>query len=168
MDQTNKRTLIFGLAAVIGIVAATWYFNSSGAAVKNPFNSFASSEQTTHQPAHAGKIVIIYGTTTGTAKHFALKLLSKLQAVGRVAEVVNMADYDQEKLVKEDIALIICSTWEGGVPPESCAGFVEDLRDYAYDFRVSKDLLNKLKFSVFGLGAELYGPNFAKAVSVSL
>lgn len=112
-----------------------------------------------------GKILILYGTTTGTGKTFALKLMGKLLAAGRTVEMCNMSDYDQEKLVKEDIVLIVCSTWEGGVAPESCRAFMEDLKDYAFDFRVSKDLLAKLHFAVFGLGGELYGPNFGKAVS---
>jgi tRNA wybutosine-synthesizing protein 1 len=107
----------------------------------------------------------LYGTTTGTAKSFALKLQSKLLIVGRDVHVCNLAEYDQEKLVKEDIVLYICSTWEGGEAPESCQPFLIDLKDYAHDFRVSKDLLEKVKFAVFGLGGELYSSNFGKAVS---
>eukprot|EP01032_Pedospumella_encystans_P021473 gene21473-24358_t len=164
MDQNSKRSLIFGLVSLAGVISLTWFLQNKKHFGGGKFPSAASLVwKSENQPVHAGKIVIIYGTTTGTGKTFALKLLSKLQAVGRAAEIVNMKDYDQEKLVKEDIALIIVSTWEGGVAPESGSGFVEDLRDYAYDFRVSKDLLVKLKYSVFGLGAELYGPNFGKA-----
>ena len=166
MDQNSKRSLIFGLVSLAGVISLTWFLQNKKHFGGGKFPSAASLVwKSENQPVHAGKIVIIYGTTTGTGKTFALKLLSKLQAVGRAAEIVNMKDYDQEKLVKEDIALIIVSTWEGGVAPESGSAFVEDLRDYAYDFRVSKDLLVKLKYSVFGLGAELYGPNFGKAVS---
>jgi tRNA wybutosine-synthesizing protein 1 len=110
-----------------------------------------------------GKILILYGTTTGTAKAFALKLQGKLVAAGRETEVSNMANYDQEKLVKENIVLYICSTWEGGEVPVSCGPFLVDLKDYANDFRVSKDLLEKVHFAAFGLGGELYGSNFGKS-----
>jgi sulfite reductase (NADPH) flavoprotein alpha-component len=158
MEKTNRvSSVLVGLAAITGVVGACLLIQKYGREKKGvPVSS----------PLTVGKIVIIYGTTTGTAKAFALKLYGKLQAAKRTVELCNMSEYDQEKLVKEDIALIICSTWMDGQPPVSCKGFVEDLRDYAYDFRVSKNLLEKLHFSVFGLGAELYDNNFGKVVSL--
>ena len=162
MDKQPKVSpVIVGVLALVGTAALCMAMQSNR---KNEVNTCISNST---QPVLNGKILIIYGTTTGTAKAFAHKLSSKLMAAGRTVEVANMATYDQEKLVKENIVLYICSTWEGGVVPESCNGFLYELKDYAHDFRVSKDLLEKVQFAVFGLGAELYGNNFGKAVSFS-
>lgn len=152
------------MAAVVTMCLALQYNKKS---TQDSLNT-AQPEPQSADILKTGKILILYGTTTGTGKFFAFKLMGKLLAAGRIVEACNMSEYDQEKLVKEDIVLIICSTWQGGVVPESCATFMEDLKDYAYDFRVSKNLLEKLHFSVFGLGGELYGPNFGKAVSRNL
>jgi sulfite reductase alpha subunit-like flavoprotein len=166
MDSQGKvSSIAVGAVAMVATVAVCVLLQQ-----RKVKSLTATSEQGVPAQSAAvnGKILILYGTTTGTAKSFALKLQSKLLIVGREVQVCNLAEYDQEKLVKENIVLYICSTWEGGVAPESCQPFLIDLKDYAHDFRVSKDLLEKVKFAVFGLGGELYSSNFGKAVSGSL
>ena len=110
------------------------------------------------------KVTVLYGTTTGTAKAFAYNLQQQLLRAGIIVEVSNLAEYDEDSLDKQDVVLFLCSTWSNGQPPESCSFFFEWIRDYAYDFRVSKDHLSKVRFAVFGLGGELYGANFCKSV----
>ena len=113
------------------------------------------------------KILIIYGTCTGTAKKFAVECSEKCRTVFAVDDVdigiVDAKDYDEFVLDQEDIVLFICSTWTDGVAPESAQRLVSSLIDYASDFRVSKSHLAKVKFAVFGLGGSDYNKYFCKA-----
>ena len=169
MDNQNRHSaILLGAVALIGTVALCVLLQKSNisrtGSEAQKINRVVDTQDDSNSNLKSGKIVILYGTTTGTGKSFDLKLLRKLIAANRVVEVCSMSEYDQEKLVKEDIVLVICSTWMNGEPPVSCQGFMVELKDYAYDFRVSKNLLEKVHFSVFGLGAELYGNNYGKAV----
>ena len=115
----------------------------------------------------ARKILIIYGTCTGTAKKFAEECSQKCRSIFSTDDVnivvVDAKDYDEFVLDQEDIVLFICSTWTDGVAPESAQRLVTSLIDYASDFRVSKSHLSKVKFAVFGLGGSDYNKNFCKA-----
>lgn len=120
----------------------------------------SKSSATSYRPS---KITILYGTTTGTAKAFAYNLQQQLLRASFTVQICDLAHYDEDQLEKEDLVLFLCSTWTNGAAPDSCSFFFEWAKDYAFDFRVSKNLLGKVKFAVFGLGAELYGSNFCKA-----
>ena len=114
------------------------------------------------------KITILYGTTTGTARNFATALSKRISQSSTnipVTKIVDLADYDEDSLDKEDIVLFICSTWTNGCCPESCAFFFDWLKDFSCDFRVSKDHLAKLSYAAFGLGGEIYNKNYCKVVS---
>lgn len=114
-------------------------------------------------------IHILYGTTTGTAKRFSSTLAKHIEKKCPIeVKVTDLKDYNEETLGQEDIVLFVCSTWTGGVAPESCKRFFDWIEDYAYDFRVSKDSLSKVRFAIFGLGGEIYDKNFCKTVSLVL
>lgn len=109
------------------------------------------------------KLVILFGSTTGTARNFALSLNSELQTKVSCkyrVETYNIKDYDEEILEKEDFVIFICSTWIEGKPAESMARFMDWLNEMVYDFRVSKMVLSKLQFCVFGLGNAIYNEHF--------
>lgn len=111
-------------------------------------------------------VKILYASTTGTARQFATTLYKHMAKKCAVRiEVSDVANYNEEQLVKEDVVIFIGSTWEGGVPPQSAAKFYDWLNEQAFDFRVSKDTLAHVKFAVFGLGGSIYGKNYAKFVS---
>lgn len=63
------------------------------------------------------KILLIYGTCTGTARRLALDLSKKFGSVFSSDDVaitvVDAKDYDEFTLDLEDIVLFICSTWTG-------------------------------------------------------
>lgn len=54
-----------------------------------------------------------------------------------------------------------------GEPPETAQRFVYSLKDYANDFRVSRNHLGKVKFGVFGLGGSDYNQYFCKSAKDS-
>lgn len=118
-------------------------------------------------------VTILFGTCTGTSKTFALSFKNKLlkQLNLDVASVIvkdtdTFDDLDFEK--PNNIVLLICSTSSEGKPPAKAERLYSWLLDYSTDFRVSKNHLEHLQYSVFGLGAKVYGNNFCKAVSHSL
>jgi len=112
------------------------------------------------------KITIIYASTTGTAKSFATKLLSSIQSVFSASQVnlIDAIDYDEEQLESGGLLLLLCSTSTDGKPPLSGLRLHSWLKDMVNDFRVNKTHLQKLSFSVFGLGGRIYGDNFGLAV----
>ena len=65
------------------------------------------------------KILIIYGTCTGTARRLALDLSKKFGSVFSSDDVaitvVDAKDYDEFTLDQEDMVLFICSTWTGEI-----------------------------------------------------
>jgi sulfite reductase alpha subunit-like flavoprotein len=98
-----------------------------------------------------GRILLLYGSQTGTAQAFAEKLSRELYICGISADVLSLEDgYTwQESLgVEERIVLFITSTTGEGAPPESMRKF--------WRFIMWKDLpvgcLEHLRYGVFGLG----------------
>ena len=63
------------------------------------------------------KILIIYGTCTGTARKLAEEIAKKFSSLlssdDVIITVVDAKDYDEFVLDQEDIVLFICSTWTG-------------------------------------------------------
>ena len=113
------------------------------------------------------KFIILYASTTGTSKIFAHRVLQALMKAGVPSDKVLVKDckeYDCDILSKEDNVIFLCSTWSEGRPPESSKIFFEWLEDARYDFRVDKNIFEKLKFVSFGLGGAVYGSNFCRPV----
>jgi sulfite reductase alpha subunit-like flavoprotein len=87
------------------------------------------------------KILIIYGTCTGTARklagEIAKKFSSALSSDDVVITVVDAKDYDEFVLDQEDIVLFICSTWTGDNYPRphpSCVSSVNILHFLLFCF----------------------------------
>ena len=59
------------------------------------------------------------------------------------------------------------STYTNGSPPEAAQWFYKYIVESSDDCRVPKELFNRLRFAIFGLGNSLYGDDF-NVVSESL
>ena len=113
------------------------------------------------------KFLILYATTTGTAKIFAHRVLQALLNSGVINAHItlkNVSEYDTDNMVKEDVVIFLCSTWSEGRPPESANNFFEFINDCRYDFRVDKSIFEKINFATFGLGGAVYGKHFCKPI----
>jgi len=108
------------------------------------------------------KIKIIYGTLTGKSKLFAEKFSKECVLHKISSEVINIKDYDpEENLNKESsIVVVFISTYEDGTPPEDAKWFYQWIMDAKDDFRLDRDHLKNLKFSIVGLGSSYYEENF--------
>ncbi|XP_022095801.1 S-adenosyl-L-methionine-dependent tRNA 4-demethylwyosine synthase-like [Acanthaster planci] len=133
---------------------------ATGAAAANQNGDVTGRHQgLTSSPKH--RLRILYGTQTGTAKHFAEDLAKQVASTGNAAEVVDLKTFDPEShILPETDGLVTCvlivATYSEGKPTESAAWFCRWLEEATTDFRVHKSLLRGLKYAVFGLGNSLY------------
>lgn len=136
---------------------------------QNPATISASDDHAGKPKSQRKKVLILHGSTTGTASAMAATLATELERSRALeVKVVGANSYNDENFDKEDVVLFICSTWTDGVAPESARIFMSWLNDTATDFRVSKSMLAKVSFAAFGLGGKVYSDNFCKPVSCSL
>jgi sulfite reductase alpha subunit-like flavoprotein len=162
----------FTAALTVSIIAPLTVYFVINKYVKNnnkQINYSNDSNDITNPPR---KVLILYGTVSGTTKSLAVRLynlidssLNKIPNNNVSLTIMDVMEYDEDKLLsKEDIVLFLCCTWTDGKPPEAALQFVDWIQDMAVDFRVSKDCLSKIKFACFGLGGAGYGSNFGKPV----
>ncbi|XP_021756386.1 S-adenosyl-L-methionine-dependent tRNA 4-demethylwyosine synthase-like [Chenopodium quinoa] len=142
--------------------ATTFYCFYKSRRLKLPSQKFAAS---------ARNPKLIYITQTGTCKTLAHRLHKLLASKGLVIDLIDVKDYEPEDLSKENVVLIVASTWEDGKPPPKAKFFADWIEESANDFRVGSLLLSKLKYAVFGVGSGAYGESFdvvAKGISKKL
>lgn len=96
------------------------------------------------------QLTILYGSQTGNAKSLAEQYLSKVQAAGLNAKLVNMADYKPKNIKNESHVVIIVSTHGEGDAPDDAA----QLHEFLGGKKAPK--LPDLKYSVLGLGDSSY------------
>ena len=120
-------------------------------------------------PPTGGKI--LFGSQTGTARRLAHKLSNSLRTRhGIDLEVVDLAAYDPEDLVREPVALIILSTYEDAgapVPPESARYFCQWARESSQDERFECSS-SRTPSAVFGCGNREYGDERFNAAARAL
>ncbi|QCI24476.1 assimilatory sulfite reductase (NADPH) flavoprotein subunit [Buchnera aphidicola (Muscaphis stroyani)] len=95
-------------------------------------------------------ITILYASQTGNSKLLSQRLSRYLKDKEKNVNLVNISDYNFKKINEEKILILIISTQGEGEPPEEALSF--------YKFIMSKKApkLNKLNYSVFGLGDVSY------------
>ncbi|XP_057531708.1 S-adenosyl-L-methionine-dependent tRNA 4-demethylwyosine synthase [Amaranthus tricolor] len=103
---------------------------------------------------------LIYITQTGTSKTLAYRLHKLLASKGLIFDLIDVKDYEPEDIAKENLVVIVTSTWEDGKPPPKAKFFVDWIEESVNDFRVGALLLSKCKFAVFGVGSGAYGESF--------
>eukprot|EP00252_Welwitschia_mirabilis_P017410 TRINITY_DN3859_c0_g1_i1.p1 TRINITY_DN3859_c0_g1~~TRINITY_DN3859_c0_g1_i1.p1 ORF type:complete len:726 (-),score=97.12 TRINITY_DN3859_c0_g1_i1:406-2583(-) len=125
---------------------------------KNSGNIVSSSCCQSNNNPLRGKI--FYASQTGTARAFAQKLAKFLQEKQINVEVIDPQKYEPEDISKEELVIIVASTWESGKAPANAAYFSQWLEESSKDFRVGAGLLSTCKFAVFGIGSSAYGETY--------
>ncbi|KAI9495231.1 hypothetical protein BDB00DRAFT_760609 [Zychaea mexicana] len=105
---------------------------------------------------------VIYSSLTGTAKTFAAELERQLVAEKNISikqlQLVDITEYDNDDLLTEtSVCVFLLSTYNVEGPLD---WFTKWLRDLRYDWRVDRLALQKLRYSVCGLGDSAYGDEF--------
>ncbi|MED5372161.1 MAG: sulfite reductase flavoprotein subunit alpha [Myxococcota bacterium] len=94
-------------------------------------------------------VTLLFGTETGNAEDCAETLGEAIEEMGIEIQVVDMEDYEPENLVKEQLLVIVTSTYGNGDPPANA----EDLLDHLRDQRPG---LPGTPFAVCALGDRTY------------
>lgn len=157
--MTSKSTQIFFSAVLLISPLAILSFYLYNRKIS------ASATESTNEKKR--KILILYSTTTGSSRNFANLLrdkIFKLYSSKCDVTAMDINDYDEENLANEDIVFLLLSTSSDGRATEKGERFSKWIEDMVYDFRVNRDIFKKIKFSIFGLGGQVYGENFCKTV----
>ncbi|RFC48344.1 MAG: sulfite reductase (NADPH) flavoprotein alpha-component [Verrucomicrobia bacterium] len=92
------------------------------------------------------RVVVMFGSQSGTAEELAKNFGRKLAALGYEAPVVDMAKFREVDLTREKYLLAVSSTWGEGEPPDNAVDFWNHLES------AEAPRLENLSFSVLGLG----------------
>jgi MioC protein len=104
------------------------------------------------------KIVILFGTESGTAEFVAGDVADRLADVAETF-VSDLAEYSVSDLSAENLYLVVCSTYGDGEPPASALPFLEALDADAPD-------LDGLRYAVFGMGDSSYEETYSQGSEI--
>lgn len=106
------------------------------------------------------RLVIFYGSQTGTAEEYAIRIAKEAKSkFGLASLVCDPEDYDFENLdqVPEDCAAIfVMATYGEGEPTDNAGQLMQNLADESFEFSNGEHKLPDLKYVVFGLGNRTY------------
>ncbi|KAI0826869.1 cytochrome P450 oxidoreductase [Trametes gibbosa] len=106
------------------------------------------------------RIVIFYGSQTGTAEEYAIRLAKEAkQKFGLASLVCDPEEYDFENLdqLPEDSSVFfVMATYGEGEPTDNAVTLCQNLSDDSFEFSNGEHKLTGLKYVVFGLGNKTY------------
>ena len=114
----------------------------------------------THSLVQKRRLVIFYGSQTGTAEEYAIRIAKEAKSnFGLTSLVCDPEEYDFENLdqLPEDCAAIfVMATYGEGEPTDNAVQLMQNLSDSSYLFSNGEHKLDGLKYVVFGLGNRTY------------
>ncbi|KAH7100369.1 cytochrome P450 oxidoreductase [Auriculariales sp. MPI-PUGE-AT-0066] len=106
------------------------------------------------------RIVIFYGSQTGTAEEYAIRIAKEAKSrFGLGSLVCDPEEYDFDNLdqIPEDCcAIFVMATYGEGEPTDNAVELYKNLTDDSYAFSNGEHKLDGLKYVVFGLGNRTY------------
>ncbi|CAK5270200.1 unnamed protein product [Mycena citricolor] len=106
------------------------------------------------------RIVIFYGSQTGTAEEYAIRLAKEAKSkFGLASLVCDPEEYDFENLdqIPEDCAVFfVMATYGEGEPTDNAVQLMQNLQDDSFEFSNGEHKLEGLKYVVFSLGNRTY------------
>lgn len=106
------------------------------------------------------RLVIFYGSQTGTAEEYAIRIAKEAKSrYGLASLVCDPEEYDFENLdeIPENCAVIfVMATYGEGEPTDNAVQLMANLEDSDFQFKNGEHRLDGLKYVVFGLGNKTY------------
>ncbi|KAI0061648.1 NADPH-dependent cytochrome P450 oxidoreductase [Artomyces pyxidatus] len=106
------------------------------------------------------RLVIFYGSQTGTAEEYAIRIAKEAKSkFGLASLVCDPEEYDFENLdqIPDDCAAIfVMATYGEGEPTDNAVQLMQNLSDDSFEFSNGEHKLDGLKYVVFGLGNRTY------------
>uniref|UniRef100_A0A8H7XQU1 NADPH--cytochrome P450 reductase n=1 Tax=Psilocybe cubensis TaxID=181762 RepID=A0A8H7XQU1_PSICU len=168
MASSSSDVFVLGLGVVL---AALYIFRDQLFAASKPKVAPVSTTKPANGSANPrdfiakmkqGKkrIVIFYGSQTGTAEEYAIRLAKEAkQKFGLASLVCDPEEYDFEKLdqlPEDSIAFFVVATYGEGEPTDNAVQLLQNLQDESFEFSSGERKLSGLKYVVFGLGNKTY------------
>ncbi|CAG8784006.1 7250_t:CDS:2, partial [Acaulospora morrowiae] len=98
------------------------------------------------------QLLILYGSQTGCAQDVAERIERQARRRLFKTRIFSMDAYDRTNLINEHLAIFVCSTTGQGDEPDNMKKFWK----FLLRKNLPNDILNQLKFAVFGLGDSSY------------
>ena len=106
------------------------------------------------------RLVIFYGSQTGTAEEYAIRIAKEAKSRFGIASLVcDPEEYEFENLdaIPEDCAVIfVMATYGEGEPTDNAVQLMQNIDDSSFEFSKGEHRLDGLKYVVFGLGNRTY------------
>jgi len=106
------------------------------------------------------RLVIFYGSQTGTAEEYAIRIAKEAKSkFGLASLVCDPEEYDFEDLdqIPEDCAAIfVMATYGEGEPTDNAVQLMQNLSDESFAFSKGEHRVDGLKYVIFGLGNRTY------------
>lgn len=106
------------------------------------------------------RLVIFYGSQTGTAEEYAIRIAKEAKTkFGLASLVCDPEEYDFENLdqiPEGSAAIFVVATYGEGEPTDNSVQLVQSLTDESFEFSNGSHKLDGLKYVVFGLGNKTY------------
>lgn len=97
------------------------------------------------------KMLVLFGSQTGTAEEFAQTLAEEANAFGFNSIAVDLVDYSPDDLPDESFVVFLLATYGEGEPTDNARDFYDWLKE-----QTDSTLLSGLKYAIFGLGNKQY------------
>jgi sulfite reductase alpha subunit-like flavoprotein len=107
------------------------------------------------QPRLSRRLLILYGSQTGTAEDVAQQISRGARRLHFKTELASMDSYERDKIFEEDLVVFVCSTTGQGTQPQNMIKFWNGLKRA----NLPTDFIDNVRFTVFGLGDSSY-PKF--------
>ncbi|KIY61534.1 putative cytochrome P450 oxidoreductase [Cylindrobasidium torrendii FP15055 ss-10] len=106
------------------------------------------------------RLVIFYGSQTGTAEEYAIRIAKEAKAkFGLTSLVCDPEEHDFENLdslPEGSAAIFVMASYGEGEPTDNAVTLLSNLRDDSFDFSQGSHALSGLKYVIFGLGNRTY------------
>jgi len=178
------------LLAIVGLAAVYFLFGDYFTKSKPPTSAINSSKSGAASEVEGGdtgrdfyaalqkakkKIVIFYGSQTGTAEDYALRIAKELKSrYGLSSLVCDPEEYDFEtldKLTKEMLVVFAVATYGEGEPTDNAVQLMEFIQAEDVTFSSGESDLSNLNYVIWSLGNRTYeqfcavGRNIDKALA---
>jgi NADPH-ferrihemoprotein reductase len=109
----------------------------------------------TKKVAPGGKVLVLFGSQTGTAESFSKTLVESGNDKGYFdVEAVDLEDFDTMTLKDQSYVIFVAATYGEGDPTDNAVDFMKFLNNT--DGQIQRSEFASVKFTVFGLGNKQY------------
>ncbi|KAK2459652.1 hypothetical protein APHAL10511_008297 [Amanita phalloides] len=106
------------------------------------------------------RIVIFYGSQTGTAEEYAIRLAKEAKSkFGLASLVCDPEEYDfdnLDQLPDDCVAFFVMATYGEGEPTDNAVQLLQNIQDDSFEFSKGEHALPGLKYVIFALGNRTY------------